>query len=95
MPKTDSLISVTISSALTALLGAASVEAAGLVQCAEQERCYGIARSGKNDCATATSSCAGTAKQDFQKDAWVYVPKGTCEKVAGSSLKSPAAGQQK
>jgi len=95
MPKTDSLISVTISSALTALLGATSVEAAGLVQCAEQERCYGISRVGTNDCATATSSCAGTAKQDFQKDAWVYVPKGTCNKLAGSSLQPPAAGPSK
>ena len=91
MPKTTSLMFLTISSALTTLLGAASVEAAGLVQCAEQERCYGIARAGKNDCATTSSSCAGTAKQDFQKDAWVFVPKGTCDKLASSSLKPPAA----
>jgi len=58
-----------------------------LVYCKEQERCFGVAKVGKNDCATATSSCAGTARQDFQKDAWMYVPKGTCEKLAGSSLK--------
>ncbi|HKQ30179.1 MAG TPA: DUF2282 domain-containing protein, partial [Burkholderiales bacterium] len=53
-------------------------------------RCYGVSKAGKNDCATATSACAGTAKQDHQKDAWVYVPKGTCDKIAGSSIKPPA-----
>lgn len=60
------------------------------VHCAAVERCYGVTKAGKNDCATATSACSGTAKQDYQKDAWVYVPKGTCEKIAGSSTKPPA-----
>ena len=62
----------------------------GLVFCATQEKCYGVARSGKNDCATSTSSCAGTAKQDGQKDAWVYVPKGSCQKLSGGLLSSAA-----
>jgi uncharacterized membrane protein len=43
------------------------------------------------DCSTASSACAGTAKQDFQKDAWIYVPKGTCLKLAGGAL---VAGKQ-
>lgn len=30
---------------------------------AEKEKCYGVAKAGKNDCATKTSSCAGTAKR--------------------------------
>lgn len=75
---------------LLALAGQGIAQGAGLVQCAEQERCYGVARAGKNDCATSSSACAGSAKTDFQKDAWVYVPKGTCEKLAGASLKVPA-----
>lgn len=62
---------------------------AGAVQCAEVERCYGVAKAGKNDCATSSSSCVGTAKQNNQKDAWIYVPKGTCAKIAGS-VQSPA-----
>jgi uncharacterized membrane protein len=80
---------------LLALAAQPQVQAAGLVQCAEQERCYGIAKAGKNDCSTSTSACAGTAKQDNQKDAWVYVPKGTCVKLAGSSLaaNTPAKGK--
>lgn len=50
------------------------------------EKCYGIVKAGKNDCQTVTSACAGTSKQDGQKDAWLYVPKGTCEKIVGGSL---------
>lgn len=70
-----------------ALAGPAmAAEKAGLVFCAEQEKCYGVARAGKNDCATSTSVCAGTAKKDGQKDAWVYVPKGSCQKLGGGFL---------
>lgn len=53
---------------------------------AEMEKCYGIAKASKNDCQTSTSSCAGTAKEDRQKDAFIVVPKGTCSKIAGGSL---------
>ncbi len=50
------------------------------------EKCYGVAKAGKNDCQTASSSCAGTAKRDRQKDAYIAVPKGTCRKIAGGGL---------
>lgn len=83
----------TLSSAIAGVLALAvggSAIAADVV-CAERERCYGASKAGKNDCATATSACAGTAKLDDQKDAWVYLPKGTCEKLAGTSLKPPAS----
>ena len=52
----------------------------------EAEKCYGIAKAGRNDCQTANSSCAGTSKRDGQADAWVYVPAGACAKVVGGSL---------
>jgi uncharacterized membrane protein len=50
------------------------------------EKCYGIAAAGKNDCQTTTASCAGTAARDSQPDAWLYVPAGTCTKIAGGSM---------
>lgn len=53
---------------------------------AEMEKCYGVAKSGRNDCQTASSSCAGTSTQDRQKDAFIALPKGTCSKIAGGSL---------
>ena len=51
----------------------------------EAEKCYGIAKAGKNDCETRTSSCAGTSRRDGQGDAWVYVPKGTCDRLVTAS----------
>jgi uncharacterized membrane protein len=54
----------------------------------EKEKCFGIAKAGKNDCATANTSCAGTSKRDSQGDAWIYVPAGTCERLVGGSLKA-------
>ena len=43
------------------------------------EKCYGIAKAGQNDCkAGAGTSCAGTAKMDYQANAFKNVPKGTC-----------------
>ena len=49
------------------------------------EKCYGVVKAGSNDCQTATSSCAGTSKRDNQADAWIYLPAGTCGKIAGGS----------
>jgi uncharacterized membrane protein len=54
----------------------------------DHEKCYGIAKAGKNDCQTANSSCAGTSRRNAQGDAWVYMPKGSCDKVVGGSLQA-------
>ncbi|MBI4694555.1 MAG: DUF2282 domain-containing protein [Gammaproteobacteria bacterium] len=55
---------------------------------AKAEKCYGIVKANKNDCQTRSNACAGHATADRQADAWVYVPKGTCDKLAGGSLAS-------
>lgn len=49
--------------------------------------CYGVAAAGKNDCATKTSSCGGSAKTARQSDAWVSLPSGVCQNLEGASLK--------
>lgn len=54
----------------------------------KKEKCYGVSKAGQNDCQTASSSCAGTAKKDAQKDAWIYVPAGLCGKIVGSASKA-------
>ena len=54
----------------------------------DAEKCYGVAKAGKNDCQTANSSCAGTSKRDGQGDAWIYVPVGTCDRIVGGSLQA-------
>jgi len=53
----------------------------------DAEKCFGIAKAGKNDCQTANSACAQTSKRDGQADAWVYMPVGACARVVGGSLK--------
>lgn len=51
-------------------------------QKADQEKCYGVALAGKNDCAAGPgTTCAGTSKVDYQGNAWKYVPKGTCVSI--------------
>jgi uncharacterized membrane protein len=50
------------------------------------EKCYGIAKAGKNDCAaTGNNSCAGTSKVNSDKKAWIYVPAGYCDRIVGGS----------
>jgi uncharacterized membrane protein len=51
------------------------------------EKCYGIAKAGKNDCAsTGNNSCGGTSKLNSDPKAWIYVPAGYCERIVGGSL---------
>ena len=50
------------------------------------EKCYGIAKAGKNDCAGAAHSCSGQSKKDGSSKEWVSLPKGTCERIVGGSL---------
>jgi len=45
------------------------------------EKCYGVAKAGMNDCGTAKHACGGQSKKDGDPKEWVYVPKGTCEKL--------------
>jgi uncharacterized membrane protein len=79
--------STAIASAMTGLLAlGAQFIAAPAMAADEKEKCYGVVKASKNDCATKTNSCAGTAKMDAQGDAFVVVPKGLCEKLAGGSL---------
>ncbi len=74
---------------LSALTGAVVLGAStlsGNAVAAENEKCAGVVKAGKNDCATSANSCAGQVKTDGNKEAWIYVPKGTCEKIVGGTL---------
>jgi uncharacterized membrane protein len=77
------------SSCQIGLLVAAAVTVAAATlpaQAADSEKCYGVAKAGKNDCKTDTNSCAGQAKGDHNPMAFIALPAGTCEKLAGGSL---------
>ncbi|MBA2352981.1 MAG: DUF2282 domain-containing protein [Betaproteobacteria bacterium] len=81
-----------IRSAIASLLALGVVGNAGHAVAAkgDNEKCAGIVKAGKNDCGTSYSSCAGSAKVDNDKEAWVYLPKGTCEKIVGASITTSA-----
>lgn len=62
-----------------------------LIQAAAQmapdlEKCYGIAKSGKNDCANAKHACQTQGSKDRDPAEWMLVIKGSCEKISGASL---------
>jgi uncharacterized membrane protein len=50
------------------------------------EKCYGVAKAGKNDCAGAAHACAGQSSKDASAKEFIKLPKGTCERVVGGSL---------
>ena len=68
--------------AIAAISGAATLTGGDAVA-GEKEKCYGVSKAGKNDCANKakTHSCAGQAKTDGDTGEWIYVPKGLCEKL--------------
>lgn len=51
------------------------------------EKCYGIVKAGMNDCGANGHSCAGQSATDGDKSEWLSLPKGTCERIVGGSLK--------
>lgn len=55
------------------------------------EKCAGIVKAGMNDCGTSKHACAGQARMDSDKEEWLYVPEGTCNKIVGASVYKPAA----
>ena len=50
------------------------------------EKCYGMAKAGKNDCAGGAHACAGQSSKDKSPREFIELPKGTCERIVGGSL---------
>ena len=65
---------------LVAAAAALALAAAGASAQAE-ERCYGVAPAGENQ-GLGSGGTPGTSSVDFQGDAWVLVPAGTCMTMA-------------
>ena len=68
----------------------ASVFALGIAatsaQAAATEKCAGVVKAGKNDCGTSISGCHGSVNVDSHKEAWIELPKGSCEKIVGAHV---------
>jgi uncharacterized membrane protein len=81
---------IVLASALAAAVAAPSLVAAQGGPAPEPkfkaEKCYGLAKAGKNDCAsTGNNSCAGTSKVSGDPKAWIFVPEGYCERIVNGS----------
>lgn len=72
--KTATAVAAIALAALAATATTANAQAAK-----PMEKCFGVAKAGKNDCkAGAGTSCAGTSIRDYQGNAWTLVPARTC-----------------
>ena len=79
MMRTHAALAATIALALAARAATAADPGS---QPPAMEKCFGVALAGKNDCkAGAGTSCAGTAKADYQGNAWKLVKAGTCTSI--------------
>lgn len=70
------------------LLGALSIAAVASAQTKDpdmtgKEKCYGVAKAGKNDCAAGAHSCAGQSVKGGDKASFVALPTGLCARLSG------------
>lgn len=66
------IVASAMATAMTSLAHTAAAEG--------DEKCFGVALAGENDCAAGPgTTCAGTSTVDYQGNAWSLVPAGTCE----------------
>ena len=85
-----------VSSALASVL-ALGLAGQVVAQDKDNEKCYGIAKAGANDCAnlSGTHSCAGQSKTDNDAAEWKYVAKGTCKDLKGMTAEEAKAKAKK
>jgi uncharacterized membrane protein len=89
MKNTNTIVTTALASLIT--MGAMGLQpAAAAEEKKEMEKCYGVAKAGKNDCKTMSSACAGHSTSDGQADAFIALPKGVCDRLNGGSLEMPS-----
>jgi uncharacterized membrane protein len=89
-------------SALVTAISIATAHADSPSQKDDQEKCYGVAKAGDNECegylvetddhgkiTYQKQSCPGWTLKDNDPYAWKYVPKGKCEKMGGKLKPAP------
>lgn len=73
--------------AALALAGVFTLAAGGAAaQDKGQEKCWGVAKAGQNDCGSnkTSHSCAGQSKKDYDPNDFKAVKTGTCVQMGGS-----------
>lgn len=57
-----------------------------IAQDKNQEKCWGVAKAGQNDCGSSKTahSCAGQSKADYDVNDFKMVKTGTCVQMGGN-----------
>jgi len=75
-----------------AVAGLFALGTAGLAQAADQEKCWGVAKAGQNECGSnkTAHACAGQSKMDYDPNDFKVVKAGTCVDMGGSLTQGQA-----
>jgi uncharacterized membrane protein len=86
-----------VAAAIAGLFALGAAGGAALAQDKGQEKCWGVAKAGQNDCANSKAghSCAGQSKKDNDPYDFKMVKTGTCAKMGGSLVEGKAMMKDK
>ena len=83
MKKPTAIVAVSAATLAGALAAALSVTVPAAAA-GDNERCYGIALKGQNDCKAGSHDCKGQSTVNFDKHSFIMAPKGECTKIKPS-----------
>ena len=75
--------SLYVASAIAAAITLAGCGGTAKIAKTTEEKCYGIAKAGMNDCAAEAHGCKGQALATRSPGDFLYLPLGICEKLVG------------
>jgi len=77
-----------VGTAIAGLFALGMVSGSALAQDKGQEKCWGVAKAGQNDCGSnkTAHSCAGHSKMDYDPNDFKVVKTGTCVQMGGSLM---------
>lgn len=76
-----------VAAAIAGLLALGAASGAALAQDKkDQEKCWGVAKAGQNDCGSnkTAHSCAGQSKAEYDPNDFKMVKAGSCVQMGGS-----------
>jgi uncharacterized membrane protein len=81
-----------VGTAVAGLFALGMVSGSAIAQDKGQEKCWGVAKAGQNDCGSnkTAHSCAGHSKMDYDPNDFKVVKAGTCVQMGGSMMQGEA-----
>ena len=86
MLKSNSVLKAVMGSAIALSATVLSSTAFAADEHEGMEQCAGVIKAGQNDCATVKNACHGHVEKNSDPMAWIYVPKGTCDRIVGAHV---------